>query len=504
MATTIPEGTYIGQYGYTILKKNITSEQLENIKDELTVRPETPGAPKSVSNKNVFYAYRYTDKKLFVPYYYGVTKFGIPAVSKLPEGDPIDIEFAGELRPKQVPVVEAFMKHIDTGPKSGGLLELPCAFGKTCLALYIISLLKTKTLIIVHKTFLLNQWVSRITEFLPGVKIGKIQGGVIDVEGADIVIGMLQSLSMKEYPKHLFDCFGLTVIDEVHHISSETFSKSLFNIVTKYTLGLSATMNRKDGTTNVFKMFLGGVRFKGTRAKREVSVKSIKYISDDDDFNALELDKRGDVSYSRMVTKLCEYTPRSEFILEVIKDMLEKEPDQQIMIIGTNKSIIKYMHDAIKRRNIATVGNYIGGMSESKLTESENKQVITATYAMAAEGLDIPSLTKLVMVTPRVDIEQTVGRVLRDQHSLPEVVDIVDKHSVFMRQSKKRETFFKSEGYTIDTITSTKYFETPQKWTRKSCYNNNKSSGYNGHQPLEDDDPLTGKCFFTDKTSINK
>jgi superfamily II DNA or RNA helicase len=159
------------------------------------------------------------------------------------------------------------------------------------------------------------------------------------------------------------------------------------------------------------------------------------------------------------------------------------------------------MHDAIKTRNIATVGNYIGGMSESKLTESENKQVITATYAMAAEGLDIPSLTKLVMVTPRVDIEQTVGRVLRDQHSLPEVVDIVDKHSVFMRQSKKRETFFKSEGYTIDTITSTKYFETPQKWTRKSCYNNNKSSGDNGHQPLEDDDPLTGKCFFHGQNS---
>jgi superfamily II DNA or RNA helicase len=495
MATTIPSGTYVGQYGYTILKKNITSEQLEKIKDDLTVRPETPGAPKSVLNNNIFYAYRYTDKKIFVPYYYGVTNFGIPSISKLPEGDPINITFSGELRPKQVPVVEAFMKHINTGPKSGGLLELPCAFGKTCLALYIISLLKTKTLIIVHKTFLLNQWVSRITEFLPGVKIGKIQGGIINVEGADIVIGMLQSLSMKEYPKHLFDCFGLTVIDEVHHISSETFSKSLFNIVTKYTLGLSATMNRKDGTSNIFKMFLGGVRFKGTRAKREVSVKSIKYISDDPAFNALELDKRGDISYSRMVTKLCEYTPRSEFIIKVITDMLKKDPNQQIMIIGTNKSIIKYIHDAIKSRNIATVGNYIGGMSETKLTESENKQVITATYAMAAEGLDIPTLTKLVMVTPRVDIEQTVGRVLRDQYSLPEVVDIVDKHSVFMRQSKKREAFFKSEGYTIDTITSLKYFEEPQKWTRKSYCNN--STENNKTQSLENDDPLTGKCFFS-------
>ena len=30
-------------------------------------------------------------------------------------------------------------------------------------------------------------------------------------------------------------------------------------------LGLSATMNRKDGTTKVFKMFLGDVIFKGKR-----------------------------------------------------------------------------------------------------------------------------------------------------------------------------------------------------------------------------------------------
>ena len=73
--------------------------------------------------------------------------------------------------------------------------------------------------------------------------------------------------------------------------------------------------------------------------------------------------------------------------------------------------------------------------------------------------------------------------------------------SVKRRKSKKRETFFKSEGYTIDTITSSKYFETPQKWTRKSCYNNNKSSGDNGHQHLEDDDPLTGKCFFHGQNS---
>ena len=61
---------------------------------------------------------------------------------------------------------------------------------------------------------------------------------------------------MKEYHSNMFRDFGLTIVDEVHHISSEVFSRSLQTIVTKYSLGLSATMQRKDGLTKVFKMFL--------------------------------------------------------------------------------------------------------------------------------------------------------------------------------------------------------------------------------------------------------
>ena len=68
---------------------------------------------------------------------------------------------------------------------------------------------------------------------------------------------MLQSLSMKEYPEDQFSSFGLTLVDEVHHISAEVFVRALQNIVTMYTLGLSATMNRKDGLSKVFKLFLG-------------------------------------------------------------------------------------------------------------------------------------------------------------------------------------------------------------------------------------------------------
>ena len=89
---------------------------------------------------------------------------------------------------------------------------------KTVLSLKIIAELKKKTLVIVHKGFLLNQWVERIHQFLPDARIGKIQGQVIDIDDKDIVIGMLQSLSMKDYPNDMFDSFGLTIVDEVPYI----------------------------------------------------------------------------------------------------------------------------------------------------------------------------------------------------------------------------------------------------------------------------------------------
>ena len=82
---------------------------------------------------------------------------------------------------------------------------------------------------LVHKEFLLNQWVERIQEFLPNAKIGRIQGKILNVEGCDIVMGMIQSISTKEY-ENMFDKFGLTIIDEVHHMGAEVFSNALNKI----------------------------------------------------------------------------------------------------------------------------------------------------------------------------------------------------------------------------------------------------------------------------------
>ena len=148
-----------------------------------------------------------------------------------------------------------------------------------------------------------------------------------------------------------------------------------------------------------------------------------------------------------MIKKLCEFNPRREYIIDTIKQILD--PDRHIMVIAHNKSILKYLHDAIKHRNISSVGYYIGGMKEEELNASKDKKVIIATYAMAQEALDIKTLNTLIMCTPKTDVRQAIGRILRSDHKNPLVIDIVDQHDVFRRQWYKRNKFYKSMKYNV-------------------------------------------------------
>jgi len=456
------QNSYLGNKGYTILKSELSIKHQLALKEMLMVKPFVPGSPVQV--QKTFPVYRESDKKIYIPRYFGEELFKKANENKITEGDDINLTFQGALRDYQIPIAKAYLNHVSKG--GGGLLELYCGAGKTDLTISLIGDINKKTLIIVHKEFLMNQWIERINKYYPTARIGKIQGPVIDIDNKDIVLCMLQSLSMKDYPSTMFDSFGFTIIDEVHHISSEVFSCALFKLVTKYMLGLSATMNRKDGTTKVFKMFLGEVVYKLERSKDDnVMVRGITYQINDDEYNELELDFRGQTAASKMLSKICNYNRRSEFIIKVLKDMILENPKQQIMIIASYKSILKYMFDAINHHNICSVGYYVGGMKETALKDSESKQVVLATYSMASEGLDIKSLTTLFMITPMTNIEQSVGRILRQKHeNSPIVVDIIDTHANFQRQWAKRKIFYKNQNYKIIQSNSASYDPDPTKW----------------------------------------
>lgn len=463
--------SYLGKKGYTIPKHSLTPDDYEFLKKELFMIPFTAGPTYGNTETTSFPVYRENAAKIYVPRFYGVKRYGLPDVSELSEGEDIDIDFVKDLRDYQTNVVNIYMNYVVNNDKDkekektvgggGGILELPCGYGKTVLSLKIIAELKKKTLILVHKEFLMNQWIERITEFMPSARVGKIQGPIYEVEGKDIVIGMIQTLHSRDFPTEAFSPFGLTIIDEVHRIGSEEFSKTLLKTVTPYMLGISATVERKDRLTKVLFMFIGDKIYTVDRKDDDqVNIMSIEFKTNDREFNETEYDFRGSPKYSTMISKLCDFGPRSDFIVKVIEDLLKTYPEKQIMVLAHNRALLTYLYDAVKHKisnEDDTVGYYVGGMKEKDLKITESKKIVLATYAMAAEALDIKTLSTLIMATPKTDIEQSVGRILRTRGQNPMVIDIVDSHEYLKTQWTKRKAFYKKCNYKIYYTPSTKY-----------------------------------------------
>ena len=468
---TITQSAYLGKKGYTIPKQALKEDDLKFLYKDLTVKPVVFG-PGAAAPESEFAVFRENANKIYIPRFYGIQRYGLPAKSEINCGDDIDIPFVKPLRDYQDEIIKIYMDYVNTNicenasyNGNGGVLEVPTGKGKTVMGLKIISNLKKKALIIVHKEFLMNQWIERIEEFLPTARVGKIQGPTFDIHEKDIVIGMIQTIYDKEYPVDAFSSFGITLVDEVHRIGSEQFSRTLLKTITPYMLGISATVDRKDQLTKVLFMFIGEkIYSQKTNIGDDVSVRAINYVSTDSEFNEVEYDFRGSPKYSTMISKLCEFGPRNDFIVRVIGDLIQENPDNQIMILCHNRSLLTYLRDAIEYKKIASVGYYLGGMKQHDLKETEGKQIVLATYAMAAEALDIKTLSTLVMVTPKTDITQSVGRILRVKHENPIIVDIVDSHDLFQNQWKQRRVFYKKANYRIRQIDSRKYTNMSLDW----------------------------------------
>ena len=417
------------------------------IKKALMVKPFSLINPHAVPRYPVYHE----DKNhLYLPKHYGIEKFGlVPSKRDVPETPAKFWEFAGSIRPAQLPVVNSFL----LPEPHDGIISLHTGGGKTVCALYIASKLRVPTLVIVHNTFLRDQWEDRIKSFLPKARIGRVQGEICDVADRDVVIVMLQTLSMKDLNGDLFKPIGLVIVDECHHIASEVFVQALPKITSKYMLGLSATPDRKDKLMHVINWFLGPLLYKsetGDSVDTKVNVEVFEYENADPEFNEVVLSSQGFVSVPIMVNKLAECEDRTRWLCGIIEDICEE--GRQVLVLSDRvehcKAILEGLPSAIQE----TACILSQKVSSVKRTEfCSDKKILIATYSMCKEGFDVPTLNTLVMATPRPDIDQIVGRILRVEKSKrtihPLIVDIVDPQ--FRRQFGQRNTLYRKRNYTV-------------------------------------------------------
>ena len=446
--------TSLSRQGYSIKKEYYGDKDLNIVKKELTVEVQNHMFDHIEPKK--YSLYRENKTKLYLPKYYGLQRFGIPERNVIGQGETRpNMNFVGSLRDYQVEQVDAFLNACDDPTKMGGIVSIGCGGGKTVIAINIACRLKLKTLFISHKDFLNVQFAERVKMFSPDSSIGIIKQNKIDIENKDFVVGSLQSIAMRDYDPDIFKDFGLVIIDEVHHCSAEVFSNALIKTCSPFVLGLSATLNRKDGLRKVFEWFIGKpvVKLINNTDDNDIDVKYYHFTSNNTEYNRIETMFNGKISAVKMLGNVVSYKPRIQFIVEAIKENMTKE--RQLLVLSERKALLNEIYKMLDNDDDFdyTIGYYIGGMSQTKLNESAKANIILATTHMSSEGLDIPTLNSLILVSPMSDIEQSVGRILRSKVSdriiKPLIIDIVDSFSIFTNRFNKRKAYYKKKKYNI-------------------------------------------------------
>jgi superfamily II DNA or RNA helicase len=220
-------------------------------------------------------------------------------------------------------------------------------------------------------------------------------------------------------------------------------------------LGLSATPTRKDGLMNVAHWFLGPLLYNsdtGDKEDKGVHVEVYEYDNRDPTFNEIIYNTQGVMFTTLMINKLTEHEGRTKWLVDILCDVLDGAPTRQVLVLTDRVQHTKDFLAALPedlRGESAILSTLVKADKRAEFCSS--KRVLIATYAMCKEGFDVPTLNTLLMSTPRPDIDQIVGRILRVEKSArtlpPLVLDIVDPQ--FRRQFQERNSLYSKRKYTV-------------------------------------------------------
>jgi len=365
--------------GYRIAKKEISN--IHHIKGMLNVKPYIPSVFVKPQYVKRYPVYQESDEYLYVPKHYGIHTFG-PILS---QREPMKTnasfwEFRGSLRDTQKDVVRSYL----TPEPRDGILSLQTGGGKTVCALFIASQLQVPTIVLVHNTFLRDQWIDRISAFLPKARIGSVQGNTVDIEDKDIVVAMLQSVSQRDYALETFANIGLVIVDECHHIASQSFSQAIPKLTSKHMLGLSATPERKDRLMNVIHWFLGPLLYTSNTSDKmdtDVRVEVYEFDPPDSSYNDILYNAAGVMFTSLMINKVVEYEPRNKFLIEILKDVYADE-EREILVLTDRVEHTNVLFDLLPpeiQANACVLGR--GVKAEQRSEWCDTKRILIATYS---------------------------------------------------------------------------------------------------------------------------
>ena len=330
------------------------------------------------------------------------------------------------LRAEQEDAIKEILKY------DSSICVAPPGFGKTLIGAKIFEQRAVKTLIIVNKNMLLDQWISRFVDYFGYKKsdigfLGKSQNRL----NGNIDIATMQSLN--NIPE-LVENYTQVIVDECHHIPALTFEQIVKNFKGKYILGLSATPNRKDELDPILYQQLGNISYEYKKPKTHTNrllVIKTEFISSAD-------------NYAAIINELVSNEDRNRQIVKTIKENI----DRKILLLSDRIEHLNLLENILKEENIDFVS--VHG-SQNKKEQVENMQkvktssLILATSSFFGEGIDFPHLNTIIFATPISfygRLIQYLGRIGRgNQECL--AIDFLDSKNAMLNSTYKKRL----EGY---------------------------------------------------------
>lgn len=321
----------------------------------------------------------------------------------------------------------------------------PTGAGKTVMAGVIACGLGQPAMVVVNKQDLMDSWYETLTVVLgiPPTLIGKVQQDICDWQGKAIVLGMAQSLVIEDrYPPEMYRAFGLLVCDEVHQMPTEMFGKVFQIFPAKYRLGLSATPDRSDGKWRIIEAHVGPVLVMGTSIpmipkilvkKTQWKIPTYKKRQDNGTWREEKIPHAP--GKMMLVNKaMASSQSRNAEIVEFVIEAYRK--GRRTLILSDLTDHLDRLFQMLTSSGVPgdKIGYYVGGMKKHEREDTKkNALTILGTYKMVSTGTDCAVWDTLVPATPRADIRQILGRVLRfmDGKKTPVALDLVDYDGVF-------------------------------------------------------------------------
>jgi superfamily II DNA or RNA helicase len=403
---------------------NLNNQKLDNITKDLVIKKESENNY-SYGEDKFIEVYDFDEKNLYVPFSYD-NKIERPLRDTFGS---IETKFKASLYEEQKIVKKQALQYMnETG---SALISCYPAFGKTCMAINIACSIKLKTLILVHRIVLINQWKKEIEKFCENVKVQILDSKSKIDQSADFYL--INAINVPKHNRSFYSKIGFLVVDEAHIIMAEKISKCMSFIIPRYVLALSATPYRMDGFNNLLKLYFG----ENTIFRKLFREHNVYKINTEIKIEN-KTNKLGKIDWNSVIESQSENKYRNELIINLIKYFKERT----FLVLCKRVEQAKYLVSRLIEEK-EDVTNLIGKKQHFEV----ESRILIGIGQKVGVGFDHPRLNSLILAS---DIEgyfiQYLGRVFRRKDTIPMIFDVIDKHFVLNKHFKTRRDVYLEHG----------------------------------------------------------